>query len=78
MSSLRLIVNARIATGDPRRPWVDAAVLDGTTVRTTGASAALRKQYGTTLRVIDAKGAVIDLTAPSALQRLADLSAATD
>jgi len=29
VSSLRLIVNARIATGDPRRPWADAALLDG-------------------------------------------------
>lgn len=54
-----LIVNARIATGDPRRPWADAAVYDGSTVLAVGSSAALRKRFGAAARVVDAKGAEI-------------------
>ena len=54
----RLIVNARIATGDPLRPWADAMLLDGTTVIAMGASAALRKRAGDA-EIIDAKGAVV-------------------
>lgn len=73
-----LIVNARIATGDPRRPWADAVVFDGPTVLAMGSSAELRKRFGTAARVVDAKGAVIDMTAPSVLQRFADLSKAGD
>lgn len=73
-----LIVNARIATGDPRRPWADAVVHDGTTVLAIGSSAELRKRFAPEARVVDTKGAVIDMTAPSVLQRLADLSKADD
>lgn len=51
-----LIVNARIATGDPRRPWADAVVLEGTTVVEIGSSAELRKRFGAASRIIDAKG----------------------
>ena len=52
----RLIVNARIATGDPRRPWADAMLLDGDQVVRVGASAALRKE-APEVEVIDARGA---------------------
>ncbi len=52
----RLIVNARIATGDPRRPWADAMLLDGDTVVEIGTSAALRKRAGDA-EVVDARGA---------------------
>lgn len=52
----RLIVNARIATGDPRRPWADAMLLEGDTVTAVGSSAALRKRAADAL-VIDAGGA---------------------
>ena len=55
----RLIVNARIATGDPRRPWADAMLLEGTTVIAMGQSAALRKRAGDA-EVIDAKGAIVE------------------
>jgi predicted amidohydrolase YtcJ len=55
----RLIVNARIATGDPRRPWADAMLLEGSTVIAMGQSAALRKRAGDA-EVIDAKGAVVE------------------
>lgn len=40
----RLIVNARIATGDPRRPWAEAMLLDGERVIAVGGAAALRKR----------------------------------
>lgn len=56
---LRLIVNARIATGDPRRPWADAMLLDGTTVVAMGQSAALRKR-AVDAEIVDAKGAVVE------------------
>lgn len=52
----RLIVNARIATGNPQRPWADAMLLEGDTVLEVGASAALRKRAGDA-EVIDARGA---------------------
>lgn len=52
-----LIVNARVATGDPRRPWADAIVCDGTTIVEIGSSAELRKRFGAAARVVDAKGA---------------------
>ena len=54
----RLIVNARIATGDPRRPWADAMLLDGPRVVAIGASAALRKQ-APDAEVTDARGAEV-------------------
>ena len=57
-SALRLIVNARIATGDPRRPWADAMLLRGTRVIEIGASAALRKR-APDAEVIDAKGGAV-------------------
>ena len=78
MTSLRLIVNARIVTGDPRRPWTDAVVLDGSQVVLMGASAELRKRFGTHALVIDAKGAVVDPTAPSSLQSLLDAHGPAD
>ncbi len=56
---LRLIVNARIATGDPRRPWADAMLLDGDRVVAMGTSAELRKRVGDA-EVVDAKGGAVD------------------
>jgi len=54
----RLIVNARVATGDPRRPWADAILLEGPRVIAVGQSAALRKRAGDA-EIIDAKGAEV-------------------
>jgi predicted amidohydrolase YtcJ len=54
----RLIVNARIATGNPQRPWADAMLLEGDAVLEIGASAALRKRAGDA-DVIDARGAEV-------------------
>jgi len=56
----RLIVNARIRTGDPRRPWADAVALAGDRVVAVGSSAGLRKRASAGVEVIDAGGA--DLT----------------
>lgn len=52
-----LVVNARIATGDPRRPWADAAALAGRRVVAMGSSAEMRKLAPAPTRVTDARGA---------------------
>ncbi len=52
-----VIVNARIATGDPRRPWADGAALAGARVVHVGSSAEARKLAPATARVVDAEGA---------------------
>jgi predicted amidohydrolase YtcJ len=54
-----LIVNARVRTGDPRRPWADAVALSGDQVVDVGSSAALRKRAPVDVSVVDAAGAVI-------------------
>ena len=53
-----LIVNARVATGDPRRPWADAVAVAGDTVVRVGSSAELRK-LAAEARVVDARGAAV-------------------
>lgn len=53
---MRLVVNARIATDDPRRPWADAILLDGDRVVAVGGSAELRKR-ARDADVVDARGA---------------------
>jgi len=50
------VVNARIATGDPRRPWADALLLEGDRVVAVGRSAELRK-LAKDAEVHDARGA---------------------
>ena len=54
----RLIVNARIATGNPQRPWADAMLMEGDRVLEIGASAALRKR-AEDAEVVDARGAEV-------------------
>ncbi|HVA57862.1 MAG: hypothetical protein WBQ26_15945 [Gemmatimonadaceae bacterium] len=56
-----VIVNARIATGQPRRPWVDAAALAGDRVARVGSSAEIRKFAPEGARVVDAQGAELTL-----------------
>ncbi|MDH5233553.1 MAG: amidohydrolase [Gemmatimonadota bacterium] len=53
-----VIVNARVWTGDPRRPWVDAVAVEGDRIAAVGSSAEIRKLAGAA-RVIDAKGAMV-------------------
>jgi hypothetical protein len=59
------IVNARVWTGDPRRPWADALLLRGGLIEAVGSSAEVRKRSGAATKVIDAKGLVAQHARPS-------------
>jgi predicted amidohydrolase YtcJ len=50
------IVNARVWTGDRRRPWADAVLVRGERIEAVGSSAEIKKRAGAGVRVIDAKG----------------------
>ena len=53
------IVNARVWTGDARRPWADAVLVRGDRIDVVGSSAEVRKRAGTGIRTIDAKGMMV-------------------
>ena len=53
------IVNARVWTGDARRPWADAVAVDGARIAAVGSSAEVRKLVGANTRLIDAHGAMV-------------------
>src|SRR5687767_3557832 len=53
------IVNARVWTGDPRRPWADAIAVTGDRISAVGSSAEVSKLARPTTRVIDAKGGMV-------------------
>jgi predicted amidohydrolase YtcJ len=53
------VVNARIWTGDSRRPWADALAVQGDRLTAVGTSAAVKKLAGPSTRVIDAKGMML-------------------
>ena len=53
------IVNARVWTGDPSRPWADAVAVAGDTILAVGSSAAIRKLAGSATRVIDGTGRMV-------------------
>ncbi|AHG92015.1 Amidohydrolase 3 [Gemmatirosa kalamazoonensis] len=53
------VVNARVWTGDPRRPWADALAVRGERLAAVGSSAEVRKLAGSAARVVDAKGALV-------------------
>ena len=53
------IVNARVWTGDPRRPWADALFLRAGRIESLGASAEVKKRAGAATKLIDARGLVI-------------------
>lgn len=60
MSDLSLaLVNARVWTGDPARPWADAVAVAGDTIAFVGGSAELRKRVPAGARVIDARGGLV-------------------
>lgn len=50
------LVNARIWTGDTRRPWADALAVAGDTIVAVGSSAEVKKMATAATEVIDAKG----------------------
>ena len=53
------VVNARVWTGDPRRPWADAVAVRGERIAAVGSSAEVRKLAGGGARVIDAQGQLL-------------------
>ena len=53
------IVNARIWTGDARRPWADAVLVRGERIDAVGSSAEIRKRAGSDVKVVDAKGMMV-------------------
>src|SRR5438552_10571595 len=52
------IVNARVWTGDARRPWADAVAVSDERISAVGSSAEIRK-LARDARVIDAKGMML-------------------
>ena len=58
-SRVLAIVNARVWTNDPRRPWADAVLAQDGRVLAVGSSAELRKRAGAGARVIDARGLLV-------------------
>jgi hypothetical protein len=52
------IVNARVWTGDPRRPWADALLVRGERIEVVGSSAEVKKRAGA-MRVLDARGMMV-------------------
>lgn len=53
------VVNARVWTGDPRRPWADAVAVTGDRISAVGSSAEVRKLARPTTRVVDAGGGMV-------------------
>ena len=53
------VVNARIWTGDPSRPWETAVAVSGDRIVSVGSTAAIRKLAGSGARVVDANGQMV-------------------
>jgi len=53
------VVNARVWTGDPRRPWADALAANGERIALVGTSAEVKKLVTPSTRVIDATGMMV-------------------
>jgi predicted amidohydrolase YtcJ len=53
------VVNARIWTGNPQRPWAEAIAVRGDRIAAVGSSAEIRKLTGASARVIDAHGQML-------------------
>ena len=53
------IVNARVWTGDTRRPWADAVLVRGERIELVGSSAEVKKRAGSATRTIDARGMMV-------------------
>jgi predicted amidohydrolase YtcJ len=53
------IVNARVWTGDARRPWADAVLVRGEHIESVGSSAEVKKRAGASVKTIDAKGMMV-------------------
>jgi predicted amidohydrolase YtcJ len=53
------VVNARIWTGNPKRPWAEAIAVRGDRIAAVGSSAEIRKMTGASAKVIDAHGQML-------------------
>ena len=53
------VVNARVWTGDPRRPWADAIAVRGDRIAAVGSSAEVRKMVVPGTRLVDAAGRMV-------------------
>lgn len=53
------VVNARIWTGNPKRPWAEAIAVRGDRVAAVGSSAEIRKMTGAGASIIDAHGQML-------------------
>jgi predicted amidohydrolase YtcJ len=53
------VVNARVWTGDPRRPWADAVAAAGDRIVAVGSGAEVRKLATASTRVLDARGMML-------------------
>jgi len=53
------VVNARVWTGDPRRPWAGAVIATGDRITAVGSSAEIQKLARPATRVVDAAGGMV-------------------
>ncbi|HSU93161.1 MAG TPA: amidohydrolase [Gemmatimonadaceae bacterium] len=53
------VVNARIWTGNPKRPWAEAIAVRGDRIAAVGSSAEIRKITGAGAKVVDAHGQML-------------------
>ncbi len=53
------VINARVWTGDARRPWAEAVAAKGERLIAVGSNAEVSRVSGTATRVIDAKGRML-------------------
>jgi predicted amidohydrolase YtcJ len=53
------IINARVWTGNPRRPWADAVLIRAGLIELVGSSAEVRKRSDASCRRIDARGMLV-------------------
>jgi predicted amidohydrolase YtcJ len=53
------VVNARMWTGDARRPWADGMAISGDRITAVGSSAEVRKLTTSATRIIDAHGMMV-------------------
>jgi predicted amidohydrolase YtcJ len=55
----KILVNGRIWTGDPARPWAEAAAVRDGRILAVGAAAGIRKMAGPATEVLDAGGGLV-------------------
>jgi predicted amidohydrolase YtcJ len=53
------LINARVWTADPRRPWADAVAIEGDRIAAVGSGAEIRKLVTHDTRIIDARGMML-------------------